>query len=209
MAARLYGGLNFLVNFRRCFRLGLNHTSPFAQNRLAIVSQNKAIIRGMQAEDAAVILEIYSQGIQTGHATFASEAPSWQDWDDGHLPCCRLVAQLDGEVVGWAALSPVASRCVYAGVAEVSLYVAAHAKGHGLGSALMENLVGRSEADGIWTLQAGIFPENYASLALHERYGFVRVGMREKLGKMSFGPMAGQWRDVVFLERRSRVVGTD
>lgn len=167
-------------------------------------------IRPMTLTDSEAVLAIYQQGVDTGHATFASQAPTWQDWDEGHLPQCRLIAQKqDGSVLGWAALSGTSSRCVYAGVAEVSLYVSNIAKGKGIGSKLMQALIEASELDGIWTLQAGIFPENAGSLTLHAKFGFKRLGIREKLGKMSYGPMAGQWRDVVLLERRSTVAGCD
>ncbi|MCV6576083.1 MAG: GNAT family N-acetyltransferase [Cohaesibacter sp.] len=167
-------------------------------------------IRPMHKDDAAAILAIYQQGIETGHATFASQAPDWTDWDAGYLPACRFVACDDsGQILGWAALSGVSSRCVYAGVAEVSVYIADHAKGKGVGRSLLGVLIDASEKDGIWTLQAGIFPENLASLSLHEALGFKRLGLREKLGKMQYGPMQDQWRDVVLLERRSTVAGQD
>jgi phosphinothricin acetyltransferase len=123
-------------------------------------------------------------------------------WDAGHLPCCRLVARAGGEALGWAALSPVSSRCVYGGVAEVSVYVAERARGRGVGRLLLSELVAASERHGIWTLQAGIFPENQASIALHQRAGFRLVGVRERLGSMD-----GRWRDVVLMERRSAIAG--
>ncbi len=146
---------------------------------------------------------IYEQGMATGHATFTTEAPAWDEWDRGHLPHSRLVA-LDeaGRVRGWAALSPVSGRCVYAGVAEVSVYVATDARGRGVGRLLLAALVAESEARGLWTLQAGIFPENAASLRLHEAHGFRLVGRRERIGQLR-----GQWRDTLLLERRSPVVG--
>ena len=140
---------------------------------------------------------IYEQGIAGGQATFETEAPSWEDWDGSHLEGHRLVALQDGEVVGWAALSPVSERCVYTGVAEDSVYVDASAQGRGVGRALLEELIARSERDGIWTIQTGIFPENEASLELHRRCGFRTVGIRERIGKHH-----GVWRDVVFMERR-------
>ena len=141
---------------------------------------------------------IYEQGIAGGQATFETEAPSWEDWDRSHLEGHRLVALQDGEVVGWAALASVSERCVYAGVAEDSVYVADSAQGRGVGRALLEELIKRAEEDGIWTIQTGIFPENEASLALHERCGFRVVGTRERLGQHG-----GVWRDVVLMERRS------
>lgn len=147
---------------------------------------------------------IYEAGIATGQATFTTEAPSWEDWDAGHLVPCRLVATApDGAVLGWAALSPVSGRCVYAGVAEVSIYVAAEARGLGVGRQLLAALVLAAEQNGLWTLQAGIFPENAASLALHAGQGFRTVGRRERIGQLR-----GRWHDTLLLERRSGVVGT-
>jgi L-amino acid N-acyltransferase YncA len=137
---------------------------------------------------------IYREGIANGDATFETEAPEWDAWDAGHLSHSRLVAVDGQEVAGWAALSPVSRRPVYAGVAEVSVYVAGARRGRGVGRAL----VASSEGSGIWTLQAGIFPENVASVALHERCGFRVVGRRERIGKLH-----GRWRDVLLLERRS------
>ena len=145
---------------------------------------------------------IYLEGIATGNATFQQNAPEWQEWDAAHLTNCRLIAEDDSGVLGWAALSPCSKRPVYAGVAEVSVYIAESARGKGVGRALMDQLILASEAAGIWTLQAGIFPENAASLALHERAGFRIAGRREKIGCMN-----GVWRDVLLLERRSRVAG--
>lgn len=151
---------------------------------------------------------IYEQGIQTSQATFESAPPaSWADWCVNKLNPCSLVAFADEEIAGWAALSPFSSRRAYRGVAEVSLYVAAGKRGLGIGDALLRALIERSEASGVWTLQAKIFCENEASLHLHTRHGFRRVGVREKLGRMEYGPYCGQWRDVVLLERRSKVVG--
>jgi L-amino acid N-acyltransferase YncA len=147
---------------------------------------------------------IYLEGIATGHATFETEAPAWERWDAAHMPFARLVALARGEVAGWAALSPVSSRKVYAGVAEVSVYVGAAFRGDGLGRALLEALIRESEANGVWTLQASIFPENEASVALHIACGFRELGRRERVGKLD-----GRWRDTVLLERRSRIVGMD
>jgi phosphinothricin acetyltransferase len=142
---------------------------------------------------------IYLEGIATGNATFETDAPTWEAWDRGHLEGLRVVAlDDDGDVVGWAALSPVSDRCVYGGVAEESVYVAEAARGRGVGRLLLEELIRRSEAAGIWTIQTGIFPENETSLRLHEGVGFRVVGVRERIGKQH-----GTWRDVVFLERRS------
>ena len=167
------------------------------------------VIDEMQRRDWKRVCAIIDEGIATGHATFDARAPNWECWDAEHLPQCRLVARLDEAIVGWAALSPVSGRCVYSGVAEVSLYVAREAQGRGIGSALLSALIAESETTGIWTLQAGIFPENSASLALHRRHGFRAVGTRERLGKMTFGELEGAWRDVVLLERRSNRVGID
>ncbi|MCR5888773.1 N-acetyltransferase family protein [Hymenobacter sp. J193] len=148
---------------------------------------------------------IYEQGIATGNATFQTEAPSWEAWDAAHLKHSRLVA-LDNteQVLGWAALTPVSGRCVYAGVAEVSVYVATQAQGHGVGRQLLAALVAESEQNGIWTLQAGIFPENTASIHLHQVAGFRVLGQRERIGQMR-----GLWRDTVLLERRSATVGVE
>ena len=148
------------------------------------------------------VARIYAEGIATYLATFETEVPAWGAWDRAHLVEHRFVAREDGRAAGWAALAPVSSRCVYAGVAEVSVYVAAAARGHGVGTALLSALVASSEAGGVWTLEAGILPENEASVRMHERCGFRIVGRRERLGRM-----AGEWCDVLLLERRSRVVG--
>ena len=145
---------------------------------------------------------IYQEGIATGQATFEQGVPAWDGWDKARLPCCRLVARRDAMVLGWAALSPVSTRAVYAGVAEVSVYVGERHRGQGIGRLLLEALVGAAEAAGLWTLQAGIFPENAASVALHQACGFRVVGRRERLGQLQ-----GVWRDVLLLERRSAVVG--
>ena len=154
------------------------------------------------------VRRIYVEGIATGNATFETEAPAWDAWDRAHRPDCRFVARLVGEgesrreVLGWAALSRVSDRCVYGGVAEVSVYVGAQARGRGLGTRLLQRLIEGAEAAGIWTLQAGVFPENAASIAIHERCGFRVVGVRRRLGRL-----AGVWRDVTLLERRSERVG--
>lgn len=146
---------------------------------------------------------IYEAGVATGNATFQTTAPSWDEWDQGHLAHSRLVAlNPTGQMRGWAALSPVSGRCVYGGVGEVSVYIAPEARGQGVGRQLLAALVAESEAQGMWTLQAGIFPENTASIRLHEAAGFRLVGHREKIGQLR-----GIWRDTVLLERRSRVVG--
>jgi phosphinothricin acetyltransferase len=159
-------------------------------------------IHAMLEQHWPAVREIYSEGIATGDATFETEVPGWGKWDGGHHQHSRLVA-LDGKrIVGWAALSPVSTRKVYAGVAEVSIYVAAGARGRGCGTSLLNTLIAESEAHGIWTLQAGIFPENIASIALHKACGFREVGLRQRLGQLG-----GVWRDVLLLERRSSSVG--
>lgn len=147
---------------------------------------------------------IYLEGIATGHATFQTDAPSWDDWDRSHMVHSRLIAVIENRIAGWAALTPVSSRCVYAGVAEVSVYIAAVYRGKGAGDRLLKALIDHSESNNIWTLQAGIFPENEASLKLHYRNDFRMVGTREKVGKMN-----DTWRDTVLLERRSKITGTD
>ena len=159
-------------------------------------------IKTMRSEDWPAVQEIYSQGIATGNATFETETPEWTQWDQGHLQVCRLVAVNSEGILGWAALSPVSARRVYSGVAEVSVYVSAKARGQGVGTLLLQSLVEQSEGCGIWTLQAGIFPENAPSVALHKSCGFREVGLRQKLGQRS-----GVWRDVLLLERRSSRVG--
>jgi len=155
------------------------------------------LIRALEERDWPAVQAIFEEGIATRVATFETVAPSWNDWDGAHLPL-RLVAEEDGEVVGWAALAPYSTRECYRGVAESSVYVAAHFRGRGVGRALMERLVRESEEAGYWTLQAGVFPENEESLALHERCGFRVVGVRERIGRLD-----GEWKDVVLLERRS------
>jgi L-amino acid N-acyltransferase YncA len=144
------------------------------------------------------IARVYEEGIATGNATFETEVPTWAAWDSSHLAGHRLVALRRGEVVGWAAVTPVSDRCVYGGVVENSVYVAEDARGQGVGQRLLEELVVSTEAAGIWTIQTGIFPENEGSIRLHERVGFEVVGRRKRLGKLH-----GQWRDVLLLERRS------
>lgn len=163
---------------------------------------SEVVIDAMRPDDWPAVEAIYREGIATGLATFETETPSWGRWDAAHRPDCRLVARDGDRVLGWAALSPVSDRCVYAGVAENSIYIAAAARGQGIGKVLLRALIEASEAAGIWTLQTGIFPENAASLALHRSCGFRIVGIRERIGQLH-----GVWKDVVFLERRSRVVG--
>ena len=150
-------------------------------------------------EHWAAVRTIYEQGIATGHATFQTSAPEWTEWDSTHLKHSRLVAIENGQVIGWAALTPVSSRCVYAGVAEISVYIASDHRGKKIGQNLLKALIIDSERQGLWTLQAGIFPENTASLKIHENAGFRQIGYREKIGNM-----AGTWRDTVLLGKRSK-----
>ncbi len=161
-------------------------------------------VEPMAPEDWPEVSAVYAEGIATGEATFETEVPPWERWSAAHLPRCRLVARGRNGIVGWAALSPVSGRCVYGGVTEVSVYVAEGHRGRGIGRALLEALVAESEKNGLWTLQAGIFAENGASIALHRKVGFREVGKRERLGRLH-----GRWRDVVLMERRSNRVGLD
>ena len=156
----------------------------------------------MQDADWEAVRAIYLEGIATGVATFETGAPGWNDWDASHLRQCRLVARTKDRVVGWAALSPVSRRPAYSGVAEVSVYVAAPARGAGVGRVLLDGLVRESERAGIWSLQAGIFRDNTASIALHRSCGFREIGYQERKGCLN-----GVWHNVVLMERRSQVVG--
>ncbi len=160
-------------------------------------------IEEMKASDWVQVSAIYLSGIKTGIATFQSEVPSWEEWNNDHLKSCRIVARFGNSVLGWAALSPTSSRCVYAGVAEVSIYIDEDHKGHGVGTALLKALIEHSEEEGIWTLQSGIIKENSSSINLHKKCGFRELGIREKVGKMG----NGKWHDVVLMERRSKLVG--
>jgi phosphinothricin acetyltransferase len=162
------------------------------------------VIDALTSADWPAVCDIYRSGIASGHATFETEAPTWETWDAGHCSVCRLGARSGGTVVGWAALSPVSRRAVYTGVAEVSVYVHPDWRGGGVGTALLADLIEASERHGYWTLQAGILPENAASMALHVRYGFRVVGRRERIGRLH-----GVWRDTLLLERRSQMVGAD
>jgi L-amino acid N-acyltransferase YncA len=155
-------------------------------------------IRRMAPEDWPAVEAIYAAGIATGDATFETAPPTWEEFDTGRLPDHRLVATEGGEIVGWAALSPTSTRACYAGVVEHSVYVAEPARGRGVGRALMGALVASADAAGLWTIQTSVFPENEASLALHERVGFRVVGRRERIAQLD-----GVWRDTVLLERRS------
>jgi L-amino acid N-acyltransferase YncA len=156
------------------------------------------------------VRDIFAAGIATGQATFEPEPPSWAAFDASKLPAQRLVAlDSSGTVLGWAAASTVSDRRVYAGVVEHSVYVDSTVRSRGIGRALLAGLARSTEAAGIWTIQAGIFPENAASLRLHEKAGFRIVGTRQRVGKMTYGPLAGRWRDVIMIERRSSVIGRD
>jgi L-amino acid N-acyltransferase YncA len=161
-------------------------------------------IRTFCSDDWESVRVIYLEGIATGQATFETEAPTWEAWDKNHLAIPRLVAAVDHRVVGWAALSAVSMRAVYAGVAETSVYVASDWQGKHVGRALLEALIDESQRSGLWTLQASIFPENAASLSLHRSCGFRVVGTRARIGKMN-----GNWRDTLLLERRSELAGVD
>jgi L-amino acid N-acyltransferase YncA len=159
-------------------------------------------IRVMAESDWPAVARIYAEGIESGNATFETDVPDWVTWDQGHVESCRLVVELAGNVVAWAALAPVSKRHVYRGVAEPSIYVGSGARGQGVGSGLLDALIEDSEDAGFWTLQTAIFPENEASIALHARHGFRLVGTRERIGSHH-----GRWRDVVMMERRSTRVG--
>ncbi len=166
----------------------------------SISMETKPITRDNFSE----LVEIYRQGLATNIATFQNDLPEWQDWDKGHLDFCRISIYENNEMLGWTALSPVSSRCVYSGVAEVSIYVATIARGKGIGEMLLNELIKQSELHQIWTLQSGIFAENIGSIKLHEKCGFRIVGYREKIGKKN-----GVWKDNILMEYRSKIVGID
>ena len=166
-----------------------------------MISSPPITLDALTAADWPAVSAIYADGIATRNATFETEVPSWETWDAAHLNDHRFVARDAGDVVGWAALSPYSDRCAYGGVAEVSVYVGEGARGKGVGRRLLDALIASSEAAGIWTLQAGVFPENLASLNLHRACGFRVVGVRERIGQLD-----GSWRDVVLLERRSKEI---
>jgi L-amino acid N-acyltransferase YncA len=163
-----------------------------------------AVVSKFNAEDWMQVREIYAQGIATGVATFETQVPEWEEWNKLHFSYCRLVVRQNNKILAWAALSPISERCIYGGVAEVSIYVSQNWRSKGIGTLLLKALITESENKGIWTLQASIFPENKNSLNLHLKCGFRIIGVRKKLGKHK-----GVWRDVLFLERRSRRVGID
>jgi L-amino acid N-acyltransferase YncA len=156
----------------------------------------------MTSDDWDAVRAIYEEDIATGIATFETDVPGWDEWDASHLKVCRLVVRADGKVIGWMALNAISHRQAYAGVAEVSIYISENAQGMGIGKKLLKRLVEESEKEGIWTLQAGIFPENNASIAIHKANGFREVGYRERIGQLN-----GLWKDVILLERRSKITG--
>jgi L-amino acid N-acyltransferase YncA len=158
-------------------------------------------LKAMRPDDWPAVRAIFEAGIATGNATFETTAPDWPAWDAAHLPGHRLVARVDGQVVGWSALATVSDRCAYAGVAEDSIYIAPEAQGQGIGRALLTAIVASAEQAGIWTVQTGIFPEDQPSIRLHETCGFRLVGVRERLGRLR-----DRWRDVLLMERRSPVI---
>ncbi|MFK4729478.1 GNAT family N-acetyltransferase [Agromyces mediolanus] len=162
----------------------------------------------MRAPDWALVEEIFDQGIRGGEATFEAQTPSWETFDAGKIEAPRLVAEVDGRVVGWAAASPVSSRPAYRGVLEHSVYVHEDARGQGVGRALLDAFVTAAEDAGFWMIQSSIFPENSASLRLHEQAGFRIVGRRERIARSTLGPHAGRWRDTILIERRSQRNGT-
>jgi L-amino acid N-acyltransferase YncA len=156
------------------------------------------------ANDWNSIATIYKQGIETGDATFEQDVPSWEDWDASHIEKCRIATILENQIVGWAALTQVSGRCIYAGVAEVSVYVHENFRGKKIGLQLLQKIIEESEKENFWSLQSGIFPENKASLSIHDQAGFRIIGIREKIGKMN-----GKWRNNTILERRSTIIGVE
>jgi L-amino acid N-acyltransferase YncA len=160
------------------------------------------IIQPLIQQHYPSVKKIYEQGLATGNSTFQTSAPEWEEWDNSHVANCRIVGIENEAVIGWAALTPVSGRCVYAGVAEVSVYVAESFRGKGYGTTLLDALIQESEKNNLWTLQAGIFPENVSSIKMHQTLGFREVGYREKIGQLK-----DVWRDTVLLERRSNKVG--
>ena len=161
-------------------------------------------IRPITKDNFSEVVEIYKQGLATNIATFQNDLPQWEDWNKGHLDFCRISIYENNKMLGWTALTPVSSRCVYAGVAEVSVYIAQKERGKGIGKILLNELIKQSEANGIWMLQSGIFSENQSSIKLHEKCGFRMVGYREKIGKKN-----GIWKDNVLMEYRSKNIGID
>ncbi|WP_267406539.1 MULTISPECIES: GNAT family N-acetyltransferase [unclassified Chryseobacterium] len=161
-------------------------------------------IKPITNDNFSEVIEIYNQGLSTNIATFQNDSAQWEEWDKGHLDFCRIGIYENGKIIGWASLTPVSSRCVYAGVAEVSIYIAQDERGKGVGKTLLAELIQQSEENGIWTLQSGIFAENENSIKLHKKCGFRLVGYREKIGKKN-----GVWKNNVLMERRSKNIGID
>ena len=159
-------------------------------------------IQQMKPSDWLAVADIYKQGIETGMATFETTVPEWEQWNENHIESCRLVAKINENTVGWAALSAVSSRCVYGGVAEVSVYVSSLVRGKKIGEHLLRNLIDQSEEQGYWTLQSGIFPENLSSIRLHEKLGFRKIGYKERIGQLD-----GDWKDNILMEKRSNKKG--
>ena len=162
------------------------------------------MIREMKDTDAEVVLDIYAYGLSTRNATFETTVPTWKEWDTDHHAFCRLVFEQNGQVVGWAALSPMSRRSCYSGVAEISIYVAEGFFGQKIGTRLLEKAIEESERNGIWTLFASVFPENEATIRLHLGHGFRELGIRRRIAQLD-----GHWRDTLILERRSKKVGVD
>lgn len=163
------------------------------------------IIDDMNESDWQQVSEIYLAGIKTEIATFQNDVPNWEEWDKGHITACRFVARSVEEILGWVALSPVSSRCVYAGVVDVSIYISDKHRGKGVGTTLLNNIIQQSEKEGYWTLQSGIIKDNLPSWMLHKKCGFREIGYRERVGRMN----NGKWHDVILMERRSKLVGTN
>ena len=159
-------------------------------------------IQQMKPSDWLAVADIYKQGIETKMATFETKVPEWEQWNENHIESCRLIAKINENTVGWAALSAVSSRCVYGGVAEVSVYVSSLVRGKKIGEYLLRNLIDQSEEQGYWTLQSGIFPENLASIRLHEKLGFRKIGYKERIGQLE-----GDWKDNILMEKRSNKKG--
>jgi phosphinothricin acetyltransferase len=164
--------------------------------------KSEILIIDMLPDHWPEVSEIYREGIETGMATFEKEMPSWENWNNNHIKACRMVAKIDDIIVGWVALSHVSSRCVYGGVAEVSVYISEKTRGNQIGYKLMKKVIEESEINGYWTLQSGVFPENIASIKLHEKAGFRIIGFREKIGKLD-----GVWKNNILMERRSKKAG--
>jgi L-amino acid N-acyltransferase YncA len=180
----------------------VNPSGPADQHQEAGGKAVAISIRAMTPNDWPAVQRIYAEGLATGKASFETEVPDWPAWNAGHLACCRLVAERNGAVAGWAALMPVSARACFRGVAEVSVYVAGDHRGEGIGLALLQALVPASEAEGIWTLWSSIHTDNTASVALHERCGFRMIGRRERIAQRG-----GSWADTFNMERRSAIVG--